>query len=98
EEHRAEGGAQPGDPEGGMARMGTGDQGVARLEEDVDREREEGAADQAESPALAPPVDPLEFPDDDEGGEDLDQGIETETRQGHRARADRSRDHDDGAD
>src|SRR5205807_3664626 len=40
-----------------------------------------GATDQTNRLSLAVLVDPLELPDHDEGGEDLDQGIEAEAGQ-----------------
>src|ERR1700709_2002100 len=69
------------------------------LHEDIEGEAEEGNADQSQcSPLSLLATGARQLPDDNDGGNNFDQGIEAETREGDRARAQRGDDDNDATD
>jgi len=74
----------------------TGDEYDGRLHRDVDRERDEGEADQSQRLALAIVTGARQFPEHDRARTNLNEAVETESRKCDRTRPDGGeREHDD---
>ena len=98
DEHRNDGGGQPGDAEQRMMRSCCNRQDVDGLSADVDGEQSERDSDHTERASLAVAVSARQLPDDDERGDDLDQRVEPEAGQRDGMCQDRGREDDRSAD
>lgn len=83
--HHREGDDVEDDPDDGLLRLASADEGTRRLDRHIDGEEEEGDGDGPQRRPLAGGGAGVELPEHDGRGEDLDPGVDPEADQGDRA-------------